>query len=55
MKMAEVPLAKIARVTLHRPAMTGSPSLGKLQDQQLLLLLQALTHPTRPAKIEPHL
>ena len=51
-KMTVVTLAKMTRMTLHRLAMHGSQSLGRLRGQQPLLLLQALTHPTRPAKIE---
>ena len=52
MKTTVVTLAKMNRETLHRLAMHGSLSLGRLPGQQPLLLLQALTHPTRPAKIE---
>ena len=52
-RMAEEILAAIAHVTLLRLAMTGSLSLVRLRGQQPLLLLRALTHPTRQLKTEP--
>ena len=53
MRIAAALLAETARGTLHRLTMIGSPSLARLQGQQLLLLPQALTRPTRQPKIGP--